>query len=105
MRAQSLKDGSGTVVSGLCLGAMSYGTTIDEPTSFAILDRFVAAGGTTIDTANCYAYWAPDGLGGESETVLGRWLESRGGRDGLVLASKVGSGPGPNGTAEGLSAG
>jgi aryl-alcohol dehydrogenase-like predicted oxidoreductase len=103
MRQRELVGGSGTRISELCLGAMPFGTTVDEKTSFAILDRFVEAGGTTIDTANCYSFWVPGGRGGESETVLGRWLASRGGRDGLVLASKVGSGLAPGGGAEGLA--
>ncbi|TDB79418.1 aldo/keto reductase [Micromonospora sp. KC721] len=103
MRQRELSGGSGIQVSQLCLGAMPFGTTVDEQTSFAILDRFVEAGGTTIDTANCYSFWVPGGRGGESETVLGRWLAARGGRDGLVLASKVGSGLGVNGAAEGLA--
>ncbi|MPY63213.1 aldo/keto reductase [Streptomyces spongiae] len=102
MRQRSL-DGGGTTVSRLCLGAMPFGTTVDEKTSLAILDRFVEAGGTTIDTANCYSFWVPGGSGGESETVLGRWLQDRGGRDRLTIASKVGSGPGPDGQAEGLA--
>src|SRR5690606_17184635 len=104
MKQLPLNDGSGTRVSCICLGAMPFGTTVDEKTSFAILDRFVEAGGTTIDTANCYSFWVPGGRGGESETVLGRWLASRGGRDRLVLASKVGSGLNPQGNPEGLSA-
>lgn len=104
MKYLPLNDGSGTRVSSICLGAMPFGTTVDEKTSFAILDRFVDAGGTTIDTANCYSFWVPGGKGGESETVLGRWLASRGGRDRLVLASKVGSGLDANGRPEGLSA-
>ncbi|MBB5828523.1 aldo/keto reductase [Micromonospora carbonacea] len=103
MRQRELSGGAGIQVSQLCLGAMAFGTEVDEETSFAILDRFVEAGGTTIDTANCYSFWVPGGVGGESETVLGRWLARRGGRDGLVLASKVGSGPGANGGAEGLA--
>lgn len=103
MRQRELSGGSGTLIGRLCLGAMSFGTTVDEETSFAILDRFVAAGGTTIDTANCYSFWVPGGRGGESEMVLGRWLASRGGRDRLVLNSKVGSGLGPHGDAEGLA--
>ncbi|MFD5157564.1 aldo/keto reductase [Streptomyces hawaiiensis] len=102
MRQRSL-DGGGTMVSRLCLGAMPFGTTVDEQTSLAILDRFVEAGGTTIDTANCYSFWVPGGSGGESETVLGRWLKDRGGRDRLTIASKVGSGPGSDGQAEGLA--
>ena len=55
---------------------MYFGTRTDEATSFALLDRFVEAGGTTIDTANCYAFWLSEsGAGGQSEAVLGRWLE------------------------------
>jgi aryl-alcohol dehydrogenase-like predicted oxidoreductase len=78
-------------VSELCLGTMYFGTRIDEPTSFAILDRFVDAGGTFIDTANCYCFWTDGGQGGESERLIGRWLRSRGLRDKVVLASKVGA--------------
>ncbi|AXG77060.1 aldo/keto reductase [Streptomyces paludis] len=103
MRQRSMGQDTGIPVSTVCLGAMPFGTTVDEETSFAILDRFVEAGGTTIDTANCYSFWVPGGSGGESEAVLGRWLKDRGGRDGLTLASKVGSGPGPDGQAEGLA--
>lgn len=104
MQQRTLDAGTGTKVSRFCLGAMPFGTTVDEKTAFAVLDRFVEAGGTTIDTANCYSFWVPGGTGGESETVLGRWLKDRGNRDTLTLASKVGSGPGPDGAAEGLGA-
>ncbi|MCE7079787.1 aldo/keto reductase [Streptomyces sp. ST2-7A] len=103
MQQRILDEATGTRVSALCLGAMPFGTTVDEETSFAILDRFVEAGGTTIDTANCYSFWVPGGEGGESERVLGHWLKDRGGRDRLTIASKVGSGPGPDGGAEGLA--
>ncbi|MEV0303546.1 aldo/keto reductase [Streptomyces prasinus] len=103
MRQRSMGNDTGIQVGTVCLGAMPFGTTVDEETSFAILDRFVEAGGTTIDTANCYSFWVDGGSGGESETVLGRWLKDRGGRDGLTIASKVGSGPGPDGQAEGLA--
>ena len=64
-------------VSVLSLGAMSFGTTIDEATSFAILDRFAEAGGTFIDTSDNYAYWVNGTQGGESEELLGRWRRSR----------------------------
>ncbi|GAB3119571.1 aldo/keto reductase [Streptomyces calidiresistens] len=103
MQQRILDEATDTRVSTLCLGAMPFGTTVDEGTAFAILDRFVEAGGTTIDTANCYSFWVPGGEGGESEAVLGRWLAERGGRDRLTIASKVGSGPGPDGGAEGLA--
>jgi aryl-alcohol dehydrogenase-like predicted oxidoreductase len=81
--------------SALVLGAMMFGTTIDETTSFALLDRFVERGGVWIDTADCYSFWASDdGLGGDSERVLGRWLAARPGiRDRVRLATKLGAEP------------
>jgi aryl-alcohol dehydrogenase-like predicted oxidoreductase len=78
----------GITVSALCLGTMYFGTQTDEQTAFALLDRFHAAGGTFLDTANCYNQWL--GEGGESEQVIGRWLRARGVRDEMVVASKVG---------------
>ena len=60
-------------VSVLSLGAMRFGTATDEATSFAILDRYVGAGGTFIDTADNYAFWVNSTQGGESEELLGRW--------------------------------
>src|ERR1700736_4043778 len=82
---------TGVLVSEVCLGAMTFGRESDEATSQAMLDRFMAAGGNFIDTANVYAE-------GRSEEILGRWLSARGGRDGIVLATKVRfrSGDGPN---------
>ncbi|ANB09040.1 oxidoreductase [Streptomyces ambofaciens] len=98
---------SGPLVSALCLGAMPFGTTVDEKTSFAILDRFVEAGGSLVDTADNYAFWAPGGTGDESENTVGRWLASRR-RDEVVISTKVGARPTVPGsgleTAEGLSA-
>src|SRR5262245_16322413 len=94
----------------LALGAMFFGTRVDERTSLELLDRFVAAGGTMVDTANSYAFWVdPSGSGGQREQVVGRWLASRGGiRDQVYLATKVGAAPAGPGewpaTAEGLSA-
>jgi aryl-alcohol dehydrogenase-like predicted oxidoreductase len=101
--------GSGLGVSALCLGTMHFGTTVDEQSAFAVLDRFVEAGGTFIDTANTYAFWVPGATGAESEALLGRWLTSRRVRDRVVLATKVGALPDPPGAAwpehaEGLSA-
>src|SRR5687768_11488824 len=78
-------------VSTLCLGTMFMGTRTDEETSFAILDRFVEAGGTFLDTANNYNAWV-GGHGRDSEDVLGRWLASRGNRDDLRIATKLGAG-------------
>jgi aryl-alcohol dehydrogenase-like predicted oxidoreductase len=80
-------------VSLLSLGAMRFGTTTDEATSFAILDRYVAAGGNFIDTSNNYAFWAHRTQGGESEALLGRWRASRGVGDEVVIATKVGARP------------
>lgn len=99
---------SGLAVSALCLGTMYFGTTVDEQSAFAVLDRFVEAGGTFIDTANTHSFWVPGGTGVESEELLGRWLASRGVRDQVVLATKVGALPDPPGAAwpehaEGLS--
>lgn len=93
-------------VSRLVLGTMYVGTRTDESTSHALLDRFVDAGGTTIDTANCYAFWSdPSGHGGQSEESIGRWLAadpSR--RERVEIATKVGVEPLDGGGVEGLSA-
>lgn len=80
-------------VSVLSLGAMRFGTMTDEATSFAILDRYVAAGGNFIDTSNNYLYSVHGTQGGESEALLGRWRASRGIRDEIVIATKVGARP------------
>jgi len=79
----------------LVLGAMFFGTRTDEATSIAVLDRFVDAGGTMIDTSNNYSFWEhPSGFGGQSEALLGRWLAARPGlRDRLYLSTKVGAQP------------
>jgi hypothetical protein len=82
--------GSSRRVSALALGAMRFGTATDEPTAFAILDRFLAAGGNFIDTANNYAWWDDGGRGGQSEQLLGRWRTSRDLTDEVVIATKVG---------------
>lgn len=76
----------------IALGAMMFGTRLNELTSFALLDRYVDAGGSWIDTADCYAFWAdPSGFGGQSEELLGRWLAARPGvRDRVRIATKVG---------------
>ncbi|MFB9451271.1 aldo/keto reductase [Dactylosporangium vinaceum] len=80
---------TGEQVSQLALGCMLMGTSTDEPDSFAILDRYVAAGGSFLDTADCYAWWpGPGYTGGESESVLGRWFARSGRRDEVFLATK-----------------
>jgi aryl-alcohol dehydrogenase-like predicted oxidoreductase len=76
-------------VSALCLGAMNFGSSTPPETATAILDRFVEAGGTFIDSSNNYNQWS--GHGGESEELLGRWMRSRGIRDDLVIATKCGA--------------
>jgi aryl-alcohol dehydrogenase-like predicted oxidoreductase len=82
---------SGIEVAPLALGGNVFGWTADEPTSFAILDAFVDAGGTMIDTADVYSAWVPGHVGGESETVIGRWLRrDPSKRDRVVIATKVG---------------
>jgi aryl-alcohol dehydrogenase-like predicted oxidoreductase len=81
---------SGIQVAPLALGGNVFGWTIDEPTSFRVLDAFVAGGFNLIDTADVYSRWAPGNSGGESETIIGRWLKQSGARDKVVLATKVG---------------
>jgi len=80
-------------VSVLSLGAMLMGSRTDEETSFAILDRYVEAGGTFIDTSGNYAFWVNGTQGGESEELLGRWRSSRGIGDEIVIATKAGARP------------
>ena len=86
-------------VSVLGLGAIKFGSAVDERTSFAILDRYVEAGGTFIDTANNYAFWLTGTRGGESEVVLGRWRRARGVGDEITIATKVGDRPVRAGTS------
>jgi aryl-alcohol dehydrogenase-like predicted oxidoreductase len=81
---------SGLEIAPLMFGGNVLGWTADEATSFKLLDRFVAAGLNAIDTADVYSAWVPGHKGGESETVIGNWLKARGGRDKVVIATKVG---------------
>jgi aryl-alcohol dehydrogenase-like predicted oxidoreductase len=83
-------------VSPLAFGGNVFGWTIDEPTSMRLLDRFVAEGFNFIDTADMYSRWVPGHTGGESETIIGRWLKKRGKRDSIVIATKVGMEMGPD---------
>src|SRR5215813_7198242 len=76
----------------LCLGGNVFGWTADEATSFALLDAYTGAGGNFIDTADSYPHWAAGCEGGESETIIGRWMARRGRRDDLIIATKVGQG-------------
>jgi aryl-alcohol dehydrogenase-like predicted oxidoreductase len=77
-------------VAPLAFGGNIFGWTVDEPTSFKLLDAFVAAGFNLIDTADIYSKWVPGNQGGESETIIGRWLQQRGKRDDVIVATKVG---------------
>jgi aryl-alcohol dehydrogenase-like predicted oxidoreductase len=86
---------SGLEVSPLAFGGNVFGWTIDEPTSFSLLDAFTDAGFDFIDTADVYSAWAPGNKGGESETIIGNWLKRSGKRDKVVIATKLGSEMGP----------
>lgn len=80
---------TGEQISQLALGCMIMGTVTPEDESFTILDRFADAGGTFLDTADCYAWWERRGsLGGQSEELIGRWLARTGRRDEMFLATK-----------------
>ncbi len=81
---------SGLSVVPLCLGGNVFGWTIDETTSFKVLDAALEHGLTFIDTADVYSRWAPGNQGGESETILGAWFRRSGARNKVVLATKVG---------------
>jgi aryl-alcohol dehydrogenase-like predicted oxidoreductase len=94
---------SGLKVSALCLGTMQFGWTADESAAFAVMDAFVAAGGSFIDTADIYSHWVEGNPGGVSEQIIGRWMRERGNRRTIILATKTRGRmwDGPNG--EGLS--
>jgi aryl-alcohol dehydrogenase-like predicted oxidoreductase len=81
---------SGIKVSPLAFGGNVFGWTIDEKTSFALLDEFVDLDLDLIDTADVYSTWVPGNKGGESETIIGNWLKKSGKRDKVVIATKVG---------------
>ncbi len=87
---------SGLSVSPLMLGCNVMGWTADQATSFALLDAWVDAGFNFIDTADVYSKWVPGHTGGESETVIGKWLRQSGKRNRIVLAIKVGKPMGPD---------
>lgn len=94
---------SGLKVSPLAFGGNVFGWTVDEPTSFKLLDAFVSSGFNFIDTADVYSKWAPGNKGGESETILGNWLKRSGNRKNVIIATKAGMEMGPN--KKGLSKG
>ncbi|HEV7396768.1 MAG TPA: aldo/keto reductase [Pyrinomonadaceae bacterium] len=80
----------------LAFGGNVFGWTIDEPTSFRLLDNFIDAGFDLIDTADIYSTWVPGNTGGESETIIGRWMKEKGNRHDVIIATKVGLDMGPN---------
>jgi aryl-alcohol dehydrogenase-like predicted oxidoreductase len=77
-------------VAPLAFGGNVFGWTVDENTSFQLLDAFTAEGFDLIDTADVYSAWKPGNKGGESETIIGRWMKQRGNRNKVVIATKVG---------------
>lgn len=77
-------------ISPINLGGNVFGWTLDEQKSFEVLDGFVAGGFNFIDTADTYSWWV-NGIGGQSETIIGNWMKARGNRDQIVIATKVGS--------------
>ncbi len=77
----------------LSLGGNVFGWTADETQSFAVLDAYTAAGGNFIDTADSYSAWVEGNVGGESETIIGKWVKARGNRDDVVIATKVSQHP------------
>jgi len=94
MRRRSLGN-SGLEVAPLAFGGNVFGWTVDERTSFRLLDAFVAAGFNLIDTADTYSKFAAGNRGGESETIIGKWLKQGGRRDKVIIATKVGLEMGP----------
>jgi aryl-alcohol dehydrogenase-like predicted oxidoreductase len=88
---------SGIEIPPLMFGGNVFGWTADEATSFRLLDRLREAGLTAIDTADVYSSWVPGHKGGESETVIGNWLKRGGGRERMMIATKVGMAQGADG--------
>jgi aryl-alcohol dehydrogenase-like predicted oxidoreductase len=81
---------SGLAVSTIALGGNVFGWTVDEASAFVLLDACIAAGINLIDTADVYSRWLPGHQGGESETIIGKWLKLRGQRERVLIATKVG---------------
>lgn len=90
---------SGPQIFPLALGGNTFGWTSDRKTTFSVLDAFVDGGGNFIDTADGYSAWAPGNVGGESETLIGEWLSTRGDRDRVIVGSKVSQHPNYRGLA------
>ncbi len=83
-------------VSPICFGGNVFGWTVNESDSYRILDKFVDSGFNFIDTADMYSRWVPENRGGESETIIGNWLQKRGGREKVIIATKFGMEMGPD---------
>jgi aryl-alcohol dehydrogenase-like predicted oxidoreductase len=86
---------SGLEISPLVFGGNVFGWTLDEPAAFKLLSAFVAAGFNAIDTADTYSRWVPGHAGGESETIIGKWMKQSQNRDKVIIATKVGMEMGP----------
>lgn len=84
---------TGIKVSHMSLGCMLFGTKISKEDSYNLLDTYREAGGSFLDTADCYAWWMEGGIGNESELLLGQWMAERGNRKEIFLATKVGANP------------
>ncbi|HEU4563647.1 MAG TPA: aldo/keto reductase [Gemmatimonadaceae bacterium] len=103
-RQQRPLDGTGFSIAPLVLGTNVFGWTVDESTAFAILDAFVDSGFDAIDTADSYSAWAPGNVGGESETIIGRWLaRDPSKRQRVHVFTKVGSAMPGNGRKKTLA--
>lgn len=81
---------SGIRIAPLAFGGNVFGWTVDEKASFHLLDAFVAAGFNLVDTADVYSRWVPGNQGGESETIIGKWLKQSGKRSEVIIATKLG---------------
>jgi aryl-alcohol dehydrogenase-like predicted oxidoreductase len=88
---------TGIEIAPIMFGGSVFGWSADEPTSFALMDAFVDHGFNCIDTADVYSLWVPGNSGGESETIIGKWIAARGSREKVVLATKCGSPTTPGG--------
>jgi aryl-alcohol dehydrogenase-like predicted oxidoreductase len=95
---------SGLSTAPLAFGGNVFGWTVDEPTAFSLLDAFVDGGFNLVDTADVYSTWVDGHQGGESETILGRWIRASGKRDRVLIATKVGKPMGGGVDRQGLSA-
>ncbi len=92
---------SGLEAAPLAFGGNVFGWTVDEKTSFELLDAFTDVGFNLVDTADSYSRWKPGNHGGESETIIGNWMKQRNNRDRIIVATKLGSDMG--GSKKGLS--